>query len=65
MRGLELYHWSLETPGNKEFVKAFEERWGNKPGFPGADGWNYSQIVFEAIKNLLSEEEKPKRKIGF
>jgi hypothetical protein len=23
------------------------------------------QIVFEAIKQLLSEEEKPKKKIGF
>jgi len=45
-----IYTYTADTPGNKEFVEAFEKKYGEKPGpFSGA-GYANVQILVEILK---------------
>ncbi len=41
---------ALGTPGNQEFVKAFQQRWGREPDFHAATGYAAAQILEAAVK---------------
>lgn len=45
-------HWepSLSTPGNEEFVQAYEEATGKEPGYHAAGSYAGTQVLVEAVK---------------
>jgi len=45
------YHFYFpETPANKAFVKAFQDAYGNPPGFPAFHGYITAHFIAEAYK---------------
>ena len=48
------YADDLDTPGNKEFVKAWHEAYGpdSYPDFMSAAGWDTMEAIFHTIKTL-------------
>ena len=39
-----------ETPENKAFVKAFQDRYGERPGFPAFNAYITAELIAEAYK---------------
>jgi branched-chain amino acid transport system substrate-binding protein len=50
LRGVIGYTWNLDTSGNKEFVEAYQKRWGELPDPTAADGYNDVQIALAALR---------------
>jgi len=46
---LTTYLWSLDTKGNKKFVKAYKERWGEPPSHISADAYRNIELIYEAL----------------
>jgi len=46
----EGYLYNLDTPGNKEFVKAFKARWGELPGHTSGVAASSAQVVLEVLR---------------
>lgn len=59
MRGILLYHPTMDTPGNKEFVEAFKKRWNDTPAFSSANAYVSVQIAFQAIEKLNGDLSDP------
>ncbi len=43
------YHFTLDTPGNKEFVDAYQKRWGELPTHIAGDAYRNAQLMLEAL----------------
>lgn len=44
------YHWSSTSPGNAEFVQAFETKYGKKPPAYAGMGYISAQILIDALE---------------
>ncbi len=44
------YHYMVDTPGNKEFVDAYQKRWGDFPTHVAGTTYSTMQIALEALR---------------
>lgn len=54
------YAWSLDTPENKRFVKAYKEKLGYDPGLYSSGGYNGAKAIVEALKAVKGNIEEKK-----
>ncbi len=53
------YHFYFpDTPANQKFVKAFEEAYGNPPGFPAFHGYITAHFIAEAFRKAGSLDKE-------
>jgi len=45
-----LYAWTIDTPENKEFVDAYQKRWGHLPGGLSYGGYTTVQMALAALE---------------
>ena len=57
--GPSMWEPSLKTPGNKEFVEAYQKKWNREPDYHSATGFAGGQILEAAVKkaNSLDREK--------
>lgn len=56
--GLSAYEPFFATPGNAEFVKAFEARWSSPPGLAAAEGYAAGKLLQEAVRRTGSLDQE-------
>ncbi len=54
-----IYAYTINTPGNKEFVQAYQSKWGVLPGPFGGAGYTTMQLALEGIR-LAGNDTSPK-----
>ncbi|OUM88515.1 MAG: hypothetical protein BAA01_05290 [Bacillus thermozeamaize] len=62
VRGPLNYHYSIDTPLNKNFVERFEKEHGYKPPNFGGEAYNAALMLFEAIKKSQSTDVETLKK---
>ena len=50
MGTMDYHFYYPDTPANKAFVKAFQDAYGNPPGFPAFHAYNTAYFIAEAFK---------------
>ncbi|HUJ86018.1 MAG TPA: ABC transporter substrate-binding protein [Burkholderiales bacterium] len=56
--GLSAYEPFFATPGNAEFVKAFEARWSSPPGLAAAEGYAAAKVLELAVRRAGSLDQE-------
>jgi len=58
MGTMDYHFYYPETPANKAFVKAFQDAYGNPPGFPAFHGYITAHFIAEAFKKAGSIDKE-------
>jgi branched-chain amino acid transport system substrate-binding protein len=58
MGTMDYHFYYPETPANKAFVKAFQDAYGNPPGFPAFHGYITAHFIAEAFRKAGSIDKE-------
>jgi branched-chain amino acid transport system substrate-binding protein len=58
MGTMDYHFYYPETPANKAFVKAFQDTYGNPPGFPAFHGYITAHFITEAFRKAGSIDKE-------
>lgn len=58
MGTMDYHFYYPDTPANKAFVKAFQDAYGNPPGFPAFHGYITAHFIAEAFKKAGSIDKE-------
>ncbi len=54
------WNWDLDTPGNAEFVAAFQDKYGRTPTLYASQGWDAAHLIGSALQAVNGDLEDPR-----